>query len=88
MDFPTWQLEAGARDLRFQGTFNAPAERLLEVGYQDPDGRPSRCCNSEIADLVLEIFRGGRLLYRLTATGTAHLELGSRDPRPGVRASV
>jgi hypothetical protein len=58
------------------------------VRYEDPDGTPSLCANTEVADLTLEVYRAGRLLDRLVATGTAHLEFGSRKPLPGVRASV
>ncbi|MGC4113852.1 MAG: hypothetical protein QM765_04195 [Myxococcales bacterium] len=88
VSFPTWGFEGAARDLRFRGTFSAPAQRFLQVRYEDPDGTPSLCANTEVADLSLEVFRGERLLDRLSATGTAHLEFGSRSPLPGVRASV
>ncbi|HEY3447868.1 MAG TPA: hypothetical protein VGK67_16045 [Myxococcales bacterium] len=88
VNFPTWSFEGRARDLRFRGTFSAPAQRFLQVRYEDPDGTPSLCANTEVADLVLEVFRGDRLLDRLSASGTAHVEFGTRRPLPGVRASV
>lgn len=86
--FPTWRFDGAARDLRFVGTFRAAADHFVQVRYEDPDGEPSHCCNTEIADLTLEVFRGKKPLDRLTATGTAHLEFGDREPRTDVRATV
>lgn len=86
--FPAWSFEGQARGLRFKGAFSAPAERFLQVRYEDPDGTPSHCANTEVADLTLEVFKDGHPLDRLTARGTAHLEFGARKPLPQVRASV
>jgi len=88
VDFPLWRFDGRARDLRFEGTFRVAPERLLQVTYDDPDREKSFCANSEVADLSLTIRRGRRLLDRLAASGTAHLEFGSRAPWAGVRATV
>jgi hypothetical protein len=85
---PSWRFTGYARGLKFVGTFEVRRDRLLQVTYEDPDGERSYCANSEVADLRLEIWRGGRLLDRLGADGTAHLEFGARQPWPEVRATV
>lgn len=61
---------------------------MLQVRYEDPDGTPSYCCNTEIGELRLEVKRGGEVVDVLTATGTAHLEFGQREKRDGVRLGV
>jgi hypothetical protein len=86
--FPVWRFEGSARGLTFTGTLRASPERMVQVRYEDPDGEGSWCANSEIADCTLDVRRGERLLDRLTASGTAHLEFGARAPWPEVRATV
>ena len=86
--FPVWHFRADALGLTFEGTLTAAPRAMVQVGYEDPDGERSWCANSEIANAVLEVRRGTRLMDRLVATGTAHLEFGSRQPWPDVRATV
>lgn len=88
IDFPEWRFQGSARGLRFVGSFRSARERMVQVTYDDPDGERSYCANTEIGDLVLEIWRGRHLSDRLHASGTAHLEFGDRQPLGGVRATV
>jgi hypothetical protein len=86
-----WRFEArdGARKLI--GTVEAPRETLVGVTYQDPDGQPAYCYNSEVASMQLEIWdhtrrgaSGWRLRDTLVSEGRAHFEYAQREPVPGV----
>ncbi|MHB8879745.1 MAG: hypothetical protein ACYC8T_39155, partial [Myxococcaceae bacterium] len=82
--FPVWRFWARSGATEFIGEARARPEQMLQVKYEDPDGAPSFCANSELSDLSLEVRRWGRPVDRLTATGTAHLEFGSRQQWSGV----
>ncbi len=86
--FPRWKFSCGAKGTRFVGTFACRPEAMLQVGYEDADGERAWCCNSEIGDLELEVWRGDLRIETLVAEGTAHVEFVSREKRPGVRVSV
>lgn len=86
--FPTWSFTAGAGGTRFVGRFAATPERMLQAAYEDADGERAYCCNSEVGDLELEVWRDGARVETLRATGTAHLEFVSRERRPDVRVTV
>jgi hypothetical protein len=88
IEFPDYKFEGTADGLTFKSHLRAPAERMLQVTYEDPDGERSYCSNTEIADMDLEVWKGDRLLDTLTARGTAHLEFGQRQPRADVRSTV
>jgi hypothetical protein len=86
--FPAFRFEGGARGHTFRGEFSTTPDRMLQVGYEDPDGEKSYCANTEVGDLKLEVFRGSERIDVLTATGTAHFEFGDRAKRENVRLSV
>lgn len=81
---PTWAFSGHDDDYKIVGAARAHPERLLQVRYEDPDGSERYCANSEVADLALEVYRKVRGRWRhdrsLTATRTAHLEFGGREP--------
>jgi hypothetical protein len=82
--FPEWSFQFSAEGLSFSGRARASLDRMLQVEYTDPDGTPSYCCNSEIADLEIEVKRGGETLDRLRASGTANLEFGAHAARADI----
>ncbi|HUB06054.1 MAG TPA: tocopherol cyclase family protein [Myxococcales bacterium] len=77
-ELPEFRFGFRAGGLAFSGRARGDPAKMLQVAYEDPDGTPSYCCNSELADLSLEI-RKGTSAELLVATGTAHLEFGGRD---------
>ncbi|MBI3185700.1 MAG: hypothetical protein HYZ28_26475 [Myxococcales bacterium] len=80
-----WRFWCSAKGTQFIGHARGDRQKMLQVAYEDPDGTASYCCNTELGELVLEVHRPDAAVERLTATGTAHLELGSRQPRTDVR---
>lgn len=83
-EMPTWAFTARNEDFKITGAARATIDRLLQVRYQDPDGAPHYCANSEIADLAVEIYRLEGSQWRhfgsLTALRTAHVEFGRSEP--------
>ncbi len=81
---PRWILSARTDRWKLSGSAQLDPERSVQVTYTDPDGSSRYCCNSEVADMALQLFaRDGRtwsLAGELTAVGSAHLEFGSRTP--------
>lgn len=81
---PTWAFSAQTDEFKIVGASRAHPERLVQVRYTDPDGSERFCANSEIADLAIEVYgrvgRRWRHHRSLTATRTAHLEFGRKEP--------
>ncbi|MHB8419611.1 MAG: tocopherol cyclase family protein [Myxococcales bacterium] len=77
-ELPSFRFGARAGGLTFSGHARGDLSKMLQVAYEDPDGTASYCCNSELADLTLEVRRGSSAEL-LVATGTAHLEFGGRE---------
>lgn len=78
---PTWTVagRAGLRRIRVEVT-QSP-DRTLALDYQDPDGSPAVCSNSETADaeVLVERWRGRWCREaQWTLKGTAHAEVGDR----------
>lgn len=85
-EMPTWAFRANTDRWKIVGASRAHPERLVQVTYTDPDSTLRYCANSEIADLAIEVYRsestGWRHHRSLTATRTAHLEFGRKEPFP------
>jgi hypothetical protein len=83
-----WRFEARDGSRKLVGTVDAPPETLVGVTYQDPDGQPAYCYNSEVASMQLEVWdRRGRsweLRDTLVSDGRAHFEYAQREPVAGV----
>lgn len=81
---PTWAFSAWNDRWKVVGASRANLERLIQLRYVDPDGSERYCANSEVADLALEVYSWSRSGWRhhqsLTATRTAHLEFGRKEP--------
>jgi hypothetical protein len=84
-----WTFEARGRGgRRVRGEVDAPRETLAGVAYEDPDGEPAYCYNTEVASMRLTAWDGDRLVASLTAPGRAHFEYAQREPVPGVEVLV
>jgi hypothetical protein len=73
-----------------EGEFSCRPEDMLMTEYEDPDGEPTFCANTEIADLRVTVFRKSGPLARwreaalLVAPRTAHFEVASRQRDPAI----
>lgn len=71
--------------LRIEGAFSCRPEDMVVAPYVDPDGEPSWCANTEVADLHVTIYeRSGlgrwRERERLLAPRGGHFEVAGRQP--------
>ena len=73
---------------RVEGEYTCRPEDMVVAEYADPDGEPSWCANTEVADLRVNVFErrgplGWREHARLLAPRCGHFEIGTRqrDPR-------
>lgn len=78
----------GAR-YRLDGEFRCRPEDMVVAPYEDPDGEPSYCSNTEVGDLEVTLYeRAGLARWRprahLLAPGTGHFEVGARERDPAV----
>jgi hypothetical protein len=87
----SWRFEARDGARRLVGEVDAPRDALVGVTYDDPDGEPAYCYNSEVASMRLFVWdrtARGRLGWTLRDTlfadGTAHFEYAQRAPVEGV----
>jgi hypothetical protein len=76
---------------RLEGEFRADHAHLIQAEYEDPDGEPSYCANSCVADLTLtrseRTRRGWRVVETFRADKTAQFETASRTHYTLVTAS-
>jgi hypothetical protein len=83
-----WRLDVGNRRYRLTGWIEAPAWAILRARYEDPDGTPRYCHNSEIASSRVALFerRAGGFdeVALLEARGTTHAEWAGRTPAAAV----
>lgn len=86
IDPPVWSFAASNARWKIAGSARLVPDRSIQVRYDDPDGGERHCTNSEIADLMLEVYeRTGRTWGRvatLESKGLAHFELGRPEPFP------
>jgi hypothetical protein len=79
-----WKVDLASRRHRLTGRIEAPARALIRARYQDPDGRPRFCHNSEISSCRLALFerRAGGFdeIALLESRGTTHAEWAGRTP--------
>lgn len=87
-DLGTWRVNMGNRRYRVTGRIEAPTEALLRARYEDPDGEPRYCHNSEVASSRIVLFerRAGGFdeLAVLESNGTTHAEWAGRTPARSV----
>lgn len=79
-----WELRGRTRDAAVRAVLEGDPSEMAQVTYQDPDGTPAWCVNTEIARCALEVERPDGSVERFTSEGLAHVEFGDRRPDPGV----
>jgi hypothetical protein len=79
-----WHVDLESRRYRLTGRIEAPATALLRARYEDPDGSPRHCHNSEIGSCRLALFerRAGGFdeIALLESRGTTHAEWAGLTP--------
>lgn len=85
-----YRFSAATATARVEGEFSCRPEDMVMAEYEDPDGEPIFCANTEIADLRVTVFRRSGPLGRwrestvLVAPRTAHFEVASRRRDPAI----
>ncbi len=83
-----YRVSARTARARVEAEFTCRPEDLVRADYRDPDGEPSFCMNSEVADARLVILRRDGFRWRevvhLTAPGLGHFEYAAREADPHV----
>jgi hypothetical protein len=83
-----WHLDLSNRRYRLTGRVEAPPMALLRARYEDPDGTPRWCHNSEIASCRLALFEKGAGGFEevavLESKGTTHAEWAGLTPATAV----
>jgi hypothetical protein len=84
----SWKIDVGNRRYRLTGRVEAPARDLIRARYEDPDGTPRFCHNSEIASSRLVLFERTAGAFEEVALfesrGTTHAEWAGRTPASDV----
>jgi hypothetical protein len=79
-----WHAEARDGRRRIVVAVEPERETLVGVTYQDPDGEPAYCYNTEVATMRVEVWdrngSGWQLRESLIADGCAHFEYAQRQP--------
>ena len=85
-----WNVDVGNRRYRLTGRIESPVRALLRARYEDPDGTPRFCHNSEIASCRLVLFErkagGFEEVALLESQGTTHAEWAGRTLASAVEA--
>jgi hypothetical protein len=83
-----WRVNLGNRRYRLTGRFEAPVEALIRARYEDPNGTPRYCHNSEVSSSRLVLFErragGFEELAVLESRGTTHGEWAGLTPARSV----
>jgi hypothetical protein len=77
LGLPRWSVAGTVHGRRLSVQVDLPADRVLRVGYVDPDGATATCVHSSRADALISITDGSHTFERALA-GTAHAEVGLR----------
>lgn len=80
----SWQFQADRDDLSFRGHAKAEHKDFAGLTYDDTNGSLLYCANSSLSDLIVLVYRSGKLESTFTAQGTAALEIVSRKKNPYV----
>jgi hypothetical protein len=86
-----YRFSATGPSARIEGEYSCRPEDMVVAEYHDPDGEPSWCSNTEVADLRVTVFRRGGLgrfreHARLVAPRTGHFEVGGRERDAAIAA--
>lgn len=85
-----YEFRARGSGVRIEGGYSCRPEDMVIAEYADPDGEPSYCANTEVADLRVTVHRrsgwGRRWIEQARlASGCGHFEVGGRSPDPGIQ---
>jgi hypothetical protein len=85
-----WSFSAMNTRLYIEGVAQCRLRDMLQARYEDPDGEPLYCINSEVANLKIRLFRRSHGIHyqhleTIKARSTAHLEHAARVFDPTVR---
>lgn len=80
----SWRFEAKSAEATIRGELAADTDEMVGLHYENPNGEMTHCLNSKIAWglLVLEPKGSPRVQAR---SSTAALEIGTKDPRHGIK---
>jgi hypothetical protein len=87
MTFRRWRFSARGPTLSVSGELFAETEDMVGLHYENPDGAMTYCLNSKLASARISITPRGGLPITVSSRAAA-LEIGTRDPRHGVRMAV
>lgn len=85
-----YRFTARGSRVRIEGEYSCRPEDMVVAHYHDPDGEPSFCANTEVADLRVTVFErssrlsGWRERVRLLAPRSGHFEVATRQRDPAV----
>ncbi|HEY6005663.1 MAG TPA: hypothetical protein VIV57_22475 [Anaeromyxobacter sp.] len=86
-----YEMRAYGSEVRIEGEYSCRPEDMVVAEYADPDGEPSYCANTEVADLSLTVYRRSGWLRRwveqarLAAPRCGHFEVGGRSADPAIQ---
>jgi hypothetical protein len=84
MTHRSWAFSAKGPLAKLEGELHAETEDFVGLYYENPNGEMTYCLNSKIARGRIRLEVKGRAPLVLT-TRSAALEIGTKDPRHGVR---
>jgi hypothetical protein len=92
----TWRtgrvtFEAWSPTVKLEGELTCAPDDMVQAPYLDPDGTEVFCCNTEIGDARVTVFKRSGLRWkefrRLEGRRRAHFEIGGRTRDPEVTRS-
>jgi hypothetical protein len=78
------RFELKGKDISVKGRVSSEARNFVAWIYADPVGPEHNTLNCSVSDLELEVERGGGSVERLTVTGAAAYEFGTRELDHGI----
>ena len=78
------RFELAGKGTRVTGSVRAPAKDFVAWIYADPVGPEHNTLNCSISDLDLDVELNGQPRQRLTVSGAAAYEFGTRDTQHGI----
>ena len=88
IDFPRWSLRMRGPDGEAALTMEARPERMVCLGYENPDGRLSHCLNSKLARVHLRVNPVNDDGFECTSDHGGALEFLQPDPPPQIAEVV
>lgn len=80
----SWTLEARGRAGRARLEMSALAERVAQLGYENPDGKLSYCANSKLASAHLRVDPVNEPSFFCSSAHGGALELLAPEPHPAI----